>query len=99
MKRLKLDSGWVALVLAAIFVAARVFVAMDIQNSLYSVCYSNSVDIHDFLAEYNMKNAPIATLQEQCVAEYKKPLVAIAINTDLWDFKATYPEVVKDLSL
>lgn len=101
--KIKFDLGWVfslALVTtAAIFGVARVSVAMDIQNSLESVCYNNAVTTHNFLAENNMKNAPVATLQEQCITEYKKPLVALAINTNLWDFKSSYPKVVKDLKL
>lgn len=94
--KLKLDLGWVfSTTLAAslvIFGAARVSMALDVQEQVTSACKALAVDTQE---TYKLvgKTANLEVLEQGCEAEFRKPTLAVITDMGSWSFQEAYPRL------
>ncbi|QDF14551.1 hypothetical protein AG74_161 [Vibrio phage AG74] len=99
--KLKFDLGWVFSVTLAVgvvmFGAARISLAMEAQERLATSCQLFEESLYDALEKDPGEKRGIVTAR--CINEYKKPTLAIALDTDKWSYQEIYAKAVRTLKM
>lgn len=97
--KLKFDLGWVFSVMLAIgfivFGAARLSLAMEAQERLATSCQLFEESLYDVLEKDPGDKRGLIT--KQCINEYKKSTLSIAMDTEKWSFQEIYADALKTL--
>ncbi|AUG85144.1 hypothetical protein FDJ19_gp154 [Vibrio phage Ceto] len=97
--KLKFDLGWVFSVMLCIslviFGAARLSFAMEAQERLATSCQLFEESLYDALDKDPGDKRGLVT--KQCLNEYKKSTLAIAMDTDKWSFQEVYADALRTL--
>ncbi|AFB83951.1 hypothetical protein F404_gp094 [Vibrio phage pVp-1] len=97
--KLKFDLGWVfSLMLAISFIvfgAARLSLAIEVQERLATSCQLFEESLYEALDRDHDDKFGLVT--KQCVNEYKKSTLAIAMDFDKWSYQEFYADSIKTL--
>lgn len=97
--KIKFDLGWVFSATLAVglvvFGAARLSLAMEAQESLQVSCRLFEESLYDALDKDPGDKRGL--VEKQCINEYRKPTLAIAMDTDKWSFQEIYADAIRTL--
>lgn len=97
--KLKFDLGWVFTATLAIclvvFGAARLSLAMEVQERLATSCQLFEESFYDTLQKDPGDKKGMIT--KKCLNEYKKSTLAIAMDFDKWSYQEFYADALKTL--
>ncbi|BBL19220.1 hypothetical protein KIT04_051 [Vibrio phage KIT04] len=97
--KLRFDLGWVVSLMLAIsfivFGAARLSLAMEVQERLSTSCQLFEKSLYTALDRGLDDKSGIVT--KQCINEYKKPTLTIAMDLDKWSYQEIYADAIKTL--
>lgn len=97
--KLKFDFGWVFSATLAlgilVFSAARVSLALEIQERLETSCQLFEQSAYAALDKDPGDKKGLVT--KTCINNYKKSTLSVIMDTNIWSFQDAYPNVVEIL--